>query len=142
MKRIPINRLEDVDIDDEGLLVLSLIQKEALLQEQFRRDHVRAVKKVVLELERCKKLLSKGVGKQDRERLKKAITELEEEQFSLLRNEILNACTEGGQMTKRGMQGGLLNEDKLRKVPGSQVYFREQERVRRKNGHNRKQNSK
>ena len=91
-----IQDVPDGDLD----LVETFSGREPILQEQMQRDKARAVKRIAEQIE-------KATGDEKKR--------LEEELFLLLRDEILSACKD---------ESGLLDEAKLARFPGSQVYFR------------------
>jgi len=100
--------------DPDDVLELSLGQSEARLQNQMQTDKIRAIQQVALRIRNKEDFIKQAKGKA-KKMLKEQLAELEREQFLLLRDEILNACKDST---------GLIDEAKLRKVPGSDVYFK------------------
>ena len=96
---------EDDDPDD--LFQLTFNQTEEQLQKLIQTDKIRAVKNIAQKIDNKKEFIKKAKGA-DKERMKKELSDLEAEQFQLLRNEILNACK----------VSGLLDMKKLSRVPG------------------------
>jgi len=88
-------------------------QKELHMQNQLQRDKIRAVKRIAEKINHKKTVVKKAAG-DDKERMEKELAQLEEEQFDLLRDEILNACKDSA---------GLLNIEKLKKVPSSSAFI-------------------
>ena len=91
-------------------------QHEARNQNEMQRDKTRVVKAVVAKIKEVKGHL-KLARKDARRLLEKQLEVLEQEQFQLLRNEILN-------MVKSS--AGLIDYDLLKKVPGSKNEFKNQ----------------
>ena len=94
--------------DPDDIFQLTYNQTEARLQNQMQIDKVRAVKQIAAKITDKEKAIKKSKGEL-KHRLKEQLVELEQEQFELLRDEILNACKDSA---------GLLDMKKLKKVKG------------------------
>lgn len=91
-------------------------QSEARLQQQIKDDKVRAVKNIASRIDNKKDLIKLAKGKvKVQEMLQQQLAELEQEQFELLRDEILNACKDSA---------GLIDEEKLVRFPGSSGFIK------------------
>lgn len=107
------SRRFDEDTDEiDGILFLSSGQKDALVQNQMQTDKIRAVQQVALRIRNKEDFIKQSKGKA-KKMLKEQLAELEQEQFELLRDEILSACKDSA---------GLLDMKKLRKVKGSREF--------------------
>lgn len=100
------------DTDPEDILEFSLGQSEARLQQEMVGDKIRAVKSIASRIDNTKEFIKKAKGKA-KKMLKQQLAELEQEQFELLRDEILSVCKDSA---------GLLDMKKLRKVKGSREF--------------------
>ena len=99
--------LVNKDTDPDDILEFSLGQSDARLQQQMKIDKIQAVQSIASRIDNKKEFIRLAKGKA-KKMLQEQLEILEQKQFQLLRNEILNACK----------NGGLLDMKKLQKVPG------------------------
>ena len=106
---IVTTRKFDPVVDDIHDMLLQDFQYEALLQEEFGNDKIRALQNIAQKIHNKESFIKQSKG-EAKKMLAEQLEDLEQEQFELLRNEILNACKDSA---------GLLDMKKLRKVKGS-----------------------
>lgn len=102
--------------DPDDVLELSLAQSEARLQQEMVTDKIRAVKQNAAQIKKTKDFLKKARKDSKAQKLlQKQLENLEQEQFELLRDEILNECKDSA---------GLIDEAKLARFPGSSGFIK------------------